>query len=47
MFSEECSILSTLAHEHDARRQIENDASKPSIIYALLGALRLLLACER
>ena len=47
MFEEECFILSKLGEEHDARMQIENDPSKPSIIYALLGALRLLLQCER
>ena len=46
-YSEECDILSTLNESHDARVQIENDPSKPSIIYALLGVLRLMLACER
>merc|ERR1712223_972984 len=46
-YSEECDILSTLNESHDARVQIENDPSKPSIIYALLGVLRLMLECER
>merc|ERR1712223_1506907 len=46
-YSEECDILSTLNESHDARIQIEVDPSKPSIIYALLGVLRLMLACER
>ena len=46
-FFDECHILSALPEEHDARIQIENEPSKPSIIYAMLGTLRLLLASER
>ena len=47
MFVEECNILAALPEGHEARMQIENHPSNPSIIYALLGSLRLLLACER
>ena len=47
IYSDECDILSRLNEAHEARQQIENAPSKPSIIFATLGVLRLMLACER